>query len=189
MGTRLYSVNTAVKRANLRALWNALPAANSPALIDALSDAQAAALAITSTGQNVLQTASNGHSATLEASGYGMAAPQELLEMWGDLVDRASRATVFLKLCAQQGLDAYQKIALSHDMISPQTPVSNPVILDNLGQWNLACLTYEIDPAIVVNQPVTDNALYVWLMDHLQAVRAGSGDFGDVRIAGGLQYA
>lgn len=108
--------------------------------------------------------------------------------MWQDLVDRYDRSNLFISFCDTYGFDAFRQKFCPKD--STGLPVINPaVIVDLDGNWANLCTQFSIDTAKVISQPISDSAIFLWMMDNLVAITEARSDYGNLRLTGGLQYA
>jgi hypothetical protein len=64
---------------------------------------------------------------------------------------------------------------------------ANSIIIDPTGQWAELCDQFSVDPAAVLNQPVNDDTIFLWLMDHIFGVTQVRADNSEllIQVGGG----
>lgn len=181
---RFFSITTGIKRAKFRAVYaDALD--NKRSILDQIAIQQACELGNIDGGISVKQSSANGHNIITQDPGSATAAPQEFVEMWEELARRVEDATRFLTQCNKYGLDAFNTTHFPSPLPTPANPA---VIVDPTGEWSLLCLQYEEAESGVIGAPLDQPAIFLWVINKLQAVTAGMNDYGMARIAPGPAY-
>ena len=163
------AVTTGLKRAKLQDAWDAAPdEANT--LRDQLRAEARAASGMVNPDGGIFSTSSNSHSTSAFIPGSNQPTGAAFVEMWQELVDYFDRTRIFLLTCARRGLDAWETNRVG--FADPAPALVNPALtIDSNGDWAIVAETYQIDPAKVVGVPVSDEAVYLWMMDHLVPVK------------------
>lgn len=163
---RFFSVTTEFMRANLRAAW-ACAQQNNRTLCEEIQLRQLSSMEAVQDGMPLKSQAANGHMTVVMDPGEGSAAPQEIVEMWENLLSRiggpvgigVEPATKYLTFCAKYGLN-------------PNCPDSWPCPL----------------PAPVPDfTPPTDRQVYDFVMCNLVPITEVMSDYFWLRIKAGLQ--
>ena len=153
-------------RANFRQAW-ACAQQNNRTLIQELTLRQLAAMNSVQDGQVLKSSAANGHMAVVQDAGSAAAAPQELVEMWENLISRKGYpvgigvypATEYLIFCAKYGFN-------------PDCPDDN---------W------WPLPPPVPNPAEVTDQNVYDFVFKNLVPITECSSDYFFLRIKAGLQ--
>jgi hypothetical protein len=138
-------------------------------------------------GGSLSQVSANGRNSQFSFYGPGQITPAEVCILYRDLIDRFDDGLQWITFCAKYGFDAYDQL-FQGAPTPPPAPVPNPVLIDSEGKWALLAAQFSIDPASIVGAKVSDDAVFLWMMDHLFAVTEARSNFESLRMgATGLQ--
>lgn len=132
----------------------------------------------------------NGRATAFAQYGAYSYTPAQVAAGYRELINELDDAYAFLNWVAKYGFDAFE--VESWDGLSATlNVVSNPVILDLSANtpWATLCAQFSIPTNQVINQPVADAAVFLWMMDHLIAIREVRSDYSRLLTGGTLQWA
>lgn len=149
--------------------------------------------------EEIESSASNSHSSSSYSPGLATATAAEKSRAWTQMIEGFQTAKLFLYDCSAAGLDAF---VIQYQGCFPNPlPVANPaVIVDSLGKWQRLAVKYGdkwITPGVIIGEPVSDAAVYLWLLQHpdllniTKGVTEQRGEFTEAIIGrtGGVLYA
>lgn len=190
---RFIGLSTDDKRAMLRRAWNnAADSANS--LLPQLEiEAQKIREILE---QDVSSSASNSHSATAFMPGTNKPTATEDLRGWNQIIEGFYRTRQYLRDCANYGVDAFTTFINGYFPAPLPTIVNPAIIIDPTGRWLRLTSFWDVDSTLVVGQPVGDESIYCWLLDHSDTLlniesgaRESRGDYSMGIIGrGGMQF-
>lgn len=119
-------------------------------------------------------------------SSPGNLTQQELARMYRSLISDLDTAYAFLCQCAKYGLDPF----LTDFSFFPQSnqAVAQPVVIDTTGRFAILCGQFGENPGVVINQPVGDPSLFLWMMYHEVPCYESHNDYGQMRVSEGAQF-
>lgn len=179
--TRYQSKTTDLKRTLFRQAWS-IAKKNQRTLADQLTEFVVCILPVIEGGQVLQKSASNNHQAEYSIPGMGALPPQELLEVYEELKRRCEVGRSELMFCARYGLDIWQLENCIAFIQSPlPAPVDPPITIDLTGEWQSLCDEYSEDPAAVIDVPVSDTTVFVFVLTGLVAMKEQYQDNGPIR--------
>lgn len=127
----------------------------------------------------------NGRVSQFSSYGPGSVTPQEVADCYRQLINHYGEALRFLTSCANFGLDPF---VTEFQIFSQGNIVGSPVVLDQTGRFVQICREFDIDSTSVVNRPVSDAAVFCWLMYHEQPAMEERPDFTWMRVGEGAHF-
>lgn len=139
--------------------------------------------------ENLTSASSNGHSGTSNLPGANSATDAEVVGGWTQLIDNFRRVREFLLNCAKNGLDAFV-VAGNGAWPTPLNNATNPAVtVETSGDWTAVANRYDVDPGKIVGKPVSDESIYVWMMNNLFPITEARSDYSSAIVGrGGLQF-
>lgn len=136
---------------------------------------------------NIQSSAQNGHSSGSFFPGQNAPSDTEIARGWRTLIDKFRSSKQFLRDCAKYGKDAFYVAAQqSWGTLGNPLPENQRVIVDTYEKWADLCDRYEVTVESVVDQLVSDEAVYLWMMDNLVPVHELRSDYSGLIIGGGV---
>lgn len=154
-----------------------------------LATLKASEVATTNEASIAVQSQSNnGHSASGFFPGTNAPTSSEMARGWRMLIDRFRETSLYLKTCARYGLDAFQIKGIGYFPSTLPSQVANPINLDTTGNWAQLVDKFSIDTIttdLVIGCAIEDPAIWLWMMDNLNAVTESRGDYSAAIIGRG----
>lgn len=164
MPERFIAITTDDKVALLQRAWlDATADLNSmlPLLEQRLKDAQDLS------DEDLNSSSSNGHAASTNYPGTNTATDTEYVRAWTDIITTWRDVREFLQYCSDYALDAWTQFLQGYLPQYTTPATANPAItIDSTGQWLRAARYLDIDPALIINAAVGDEAIFAWIMKH-----------------------
>jgi hypothetical protein len=128
----------------------------------------------------------NGRNSEFAAPGPGVITPQEVADLYRELIDRYDEARGFLRSCANFGLDPF---VVEFQLFPNQASVvQNPVLIDTTSRFSKLCDQFSIAENIVIGAPIDDPATFLWMMWHEEPLTEARNDYTLMRVGEGAQF-
>lgn len=176
-GPRFIALTTTDKRAMLERAWDSA-SNDADSLLNELKKYRDEASGKANDG--VQNMSANGHSAGTFFPGQNAPSDTEQARGWTELIELFRRSRTFLKTCARYGQEVFT-IYCSASWPSPlpeELPADERVIIDETN-WESLADQYDIDVSKVVDLPVADEAIYLFMLLSLLPVTQARTDFSE----------
>lgn len=103
-----------------------------------------------------------------------------MAQAYRELIDLFDQSAKWLRACLAGNVDAWNA------ELQGSSDASGTWASDTTGKWQEGCSQFNVDSTTVIGAAtVIDDAVFIWMMDHLFPVTEARSDYGQLMTAAG----